>query len=111
MALEVITTKEFLERNKKLHLMHVKHGYPKGQRPKVSKVKRKRVYKRDKGICAYCGSHVSFDDFDIDHIVPLAKGGNNEDSNLTVSCHHCNRKKHISIIKPKYIRGEKVAKD
>lgn len=111
MATEIITTEEFIKRNKQLHLLHIKYGYPKGQRPKVSQAKRKRVYERDKGICAYCGTHVDYDDFDIDHITPLAKGGNNEDSNLTVSCHQCNRKKHTRYIKSRYVRGEKVAKD
>lgn len=86
MATEIITTEEFIKRNKQLHLLHIKYGYPKGQRPKVSQAKRKRVYERD-------------------------KGGNNEDSNLTVSCHQCNRKKHTRYIKPRYVRGEKVAKD
>ena len=63
-------------------------------RPKVSKAKRKRVYERDKGICAYCKQYLPFNDFCIDHVIPLARGGNNEEENLTVSCMRCNAKKH-----------------
>ncbi|MFC2680763.1 HNH endonuclease [Limosilactobacillus vaginalis] len=102
-----ITSEEFVEDNKRLHLMHIKYGYPKGKRPKISKAKRRRIYERDKGICAYCGKYLPFDSFHIDHIIPLAKGGNNEDDNLTVLCPRCNRKKHDQIIKLKYVRGEK----
>lgn len=111
MELKAVTTEEFINDNKKLHLLHIKYGYPKGQRPKVSKAKRKRIYERDKGICAYCGKHLPFDSFHIDHVIPLAKGGNNEESNLTVSCPKCNRKKHIKITTPIYVRGERIAKN
>lgn len=91
-------TKIDLKINHLMHLFHVKYGY--SQRPKVSKAKRKRVYERDKGICAYCGKHVPFHGFHIDHVIPLAKGGNNEDSNLVVSCPSCNLHKGTKIIEP-----------
>lgn len=31
--------------------------------------------------------------FDIDHIVPISKGGKNEKNNLRILCHDCNNKK------------------
>lgn len=98
--------------NEIIHQYHLKNGYPKGQRPKISKAKRKRIYIRDKGICAYCGKHLDFkpNGFHIDHIKPLAKGGNNEDKNLTLSCRHCNLCKRTRTIKPKYVRGEFIGK-
>ena len=40
--------------------------------------------------CCYCGS---CDKLTIDHILPQAKGGNNELSNLTIACAKCNRLK------------------
>lgn len=94
--------------NKIIHQYHLKSGYPKGKRPEISKAKRKRIYIRDKGICAYCGKHLDFkpNGFHIDHIKPLAKGGNNEDENLTLSCGHCNLCKSTRTISPKYVRGE-----
>lgn len=91
---DVVSTEEFLKYNKEKHEYHIKHGYIGEKRPKVSKAKRKRVYQRDNGVCAYCKRRLSFEDFCIDHIIPLARGGNNEECNLTVSCMKCNLKKH-----------------
>lgn len=41
-------------------------------------------------LCVYCGEAA---DLEIEHIVPLARGGSNEISNLTVSCRTCNARK------------------
>ncbi|MCT3465886.1 HNH endonuclease [Lactobacillus delbrueckii subsp. bulgaricus] len=105
-----LSREELIKQTALLHRQHILHGYPKGQRPKISKAKRKRIYVRDKGICAYCGKRLEFkpNGFHIDHIRPLAKGGNNEDSNLTVSCRECNLSKHTQTVRPIYARGEYV---
>jgi 5-methylcytosine-specific restriction endonuclease McrA len=42
------------------------------------------------GPCVVCGT---MEDLTFDHIVPLAKGGTNELSNLQVLCRACNSKK------------------
>lgn len=41
--------------------------------------------------CAYCGAENV--PFEVEHIVPRAKGGSNRISNLTLSCHRCNELK------------------
>jgi len=41
--------------------------------------------------CFYCGKTVS--DFEIEHMLPKARGGSNRIDNLTLSCHDCNEKK------------------
>lgn len=41
-------------------------------------------------LCVYCGDAA---DLEIEHIIPLARGGTNEIGNLTVSCRTCNAKK------------------
>lgn len=43
-------------------------------------------------LCAYCESPL-FGDFEIDHIVPVAKGGTGDWSNLAITCGPCNRSK------------------
>lgn len=90
----VMGCEEMIEHNRKMHRYHVRFGYIGEKRPKVSKAKRKRVYERDKGKCAYCGRFLEKDNFCIDHIIPLSRGGNNEDDNLTVSCRSCNSRKY-----------------
>lgn len=81
--------------NKAMHEYHIKFGYEKGKRPKISKPKRKRIFKKCNGKCVYCGKQLTLGTFDacIDHVVPIAKGGNNEDNNLVMACRRCNCKK------------------
>jgi hypothetical protein len=55
---------------------------------------RNSIFDRDNGKCAYCQGQILYDEsWHIDHIVPVAKGGTNELSNLTLSCVACNLKK------------------
>lgn len=41
--------------------------------------------------CFYCDKAVS--NFEVEHMIPKAKGGSNRIDNLTLSCHNCNQKK------------------
>ncbi|XZN96774.1 MAG: HNH endonuclease [Microcoleus sp.] len=45
--------------------------------------------------CEYCRAHeIVFNfPFEIEHIVPLYRGGNNETSNLALACRSCNLRK------------------
>ena len=49
------------------------------------------VYNKSEGRCAICGEFVSYDEFTVDHIIPLAKGGDNKLNNLQCACRVCNR--------------------
>ena len=51
-----------------------------------------RVYSRDRGQCQYCGEDVSFEDCNIDHVVPWPKGLT-VFKNLVVACKPCNKLK------------------
>jgi len=51
---------------------------------------RTRVFERDGYKCVYCGSA---DDLTIDHIIPICRGGNNDDCNLQTLCRSCNSRK------------------
>ncbi|AMA07888.1 HNH endonuclease [Picosynechococcus sp. PCC 73109] len=54
---------------------------------------RKYVYQRDNYQCQCCGSRLHETQLSIDHIIPLAKGGSNDISNLQTLCLNCNQKK------------------
>lgn len=50
-------------------------------------------YARQKGKCFYCHKKVG-EDYHVDHVVPLIKGGSNGPENLVVACPACNLSKH-----------------
>ena len=50
------------------------------------------IFKKDNFTCQYCGRNVKEDKIrlHIEHIIPKAKGGTDDPSNLTTSCSDCN---------------------
>lgn len=64
----------------------------KGKR-NISKKTRFEVFKRDNFTCQYCGRMAPDVILEVDHINPIAKGGNNNILNLITSCFECNRGK------------------
>lgn len=48
--------------------------------------KRKLILKRDNYICLYCGQNATT----VDHIIPISKGGTDDDDNLASACTTCN---------------------
>ncbi|MBD2447815.1 HNH endonuclease [Nostoc sp. FACHB-152] len=54
---------------------------------------RKYVFQRDKYQCKSCGKTSIETDLTIDHIIPLARGGQNDISNLHTLCWICNQQK------------------
>lgn len=51
------------------------------------------VLKRDKYSCVKCGSCARDIPLEVDHIVPVSKGGSDELDNLQTLCFECNRGK------------------
>lgn len=51
---------------------------------------RKRIFDKHGKVCAACGSKKNIE---IDHIIPVAKGGSNKDENLRPLCKTCNGSK------------------
>lgn len=62
-------------------------------REKLTKKQRFTILKRDNFTCRYCGRKTPKVILEIDHIVPVSKGGNNDLNNLITSCRDCNRGK------------------
>ena len=64
------------------------------ERAKVTNRLRFAIYKRDNYRCKKCGST---ENLEIDHIVPISRGGKSTYSNLQTLCHKCNKEKGSKI--------------
>ena len=59
----------------------------------ISKAKRKQVYDKYGGHCAYCGKKITMGELSVDHITPTSHGGKDNIENLRSSCRSCNNMK------------------
>jgi CRISPR/Cas system Type II protein with McrA/HNH and RuvC-like nuclease domain len=88
--------------------MKIKYDWvtPKKDPPKHNKrvgignTLRFEIFMRDNFTCQYCGVNKEEDGvkLEVDHIVPVSKGGTNKESNLTTACFSCNRGKRNKIV-------------
>jgi 5-methylcytosine-specific restriction endonuclease McrA len=53
---------------------------------------RAHVLRRDNNVCQYCGDVAT----EVDHVVPVSRGGSHKTNNLVASCKTCNAKKNIA---------------
>jgi len=51
-----------------------------------------RLYEEQKECCYYCDVSLA-EGFEVDHYIPLSRGGTNEPSNIVLACMPCNRSK------------------
>ncbi len=65
------------------------------ERGKVTNKMRFAIYERDHYRCRKCGK--STDDLEVDHIIPISKGGKSTFDNLQTLCHRCNYRKGSNI--------------
>ena len=54
---------------------------------------RKNVYMRDRSRCQYCGRHFTTRELNLDHVVPLSRGGRSTWDNVVCCCLECNARK------------------
>jgi len=59
-------------------------------RKSISKGTRFDIFKRDNFTCQYCGAQPPDTVLHVDHITPVASGGDNDPMNLVTSCDACN---------------------
>ncbi len=60
------------------------------ERGKVTNKLRFYIYNRDGNRCVHCGSR---ENLEVDHIIPISKGGKTVVNNLQTLCHRCNVEK------------------
>lgn len=71
-----------------------------GQRALMTSALREKIKQRDNYTCKQCGASIKNEPnllLEIDHIIPLSKGGITCESNLQTLCWRCNRKKSNKI--------------
>jgi hypothetical protein len=68
------------------------------ERKPLRKSVRFAIFHRDGFTCAYCGRRPPKVVLEIDHIVPIAEGGTNDDTNLTTCCEECNAGKGRKLL-------------
>lgn len=69
---------------------------------------RARIFGRDGYVCRYCKRDGDIK-WAVDHIIPLSRGGTNDEDNLTVACFQCNSSKSDKLLSewggpPKWLR-------
>lgn len=62
-------------------------------RKRLTPGERQAVYDKLGGHCAYCGREIAMEEMQVDHIVPLRKGGADELQNMLPACRSCNHYK------------------
>lgn len=60
---------------------------------KISLAKRIRIFERDGNRCRRCGRTSPETRLELDHIVPLSRGGTSSEDNLQTLCVDCNKLK------------------
>lgn len=63
-------------------------------RPKLRDAGRRRILVRDGYTCCLCGNTK---EPEVDHFIPVTRGGTNDPSNLWTLCHDCNKKKAFGM--------------
>ena len=54
---------------------------------------RRNIFYRDKNRCQYCGKVFAQRDLNLDHVVPLSRGGHSTWTNVVTACVPCNSRK------------------
>src|SRR5688572_7782599 len=57
-----------------------------------------QILERDSFTCRFCGKRAPETELEVDHVVPRAKGGSDDVSNLVTACRDCNRGKGVRSV-------------
>lgn len=72
-------------------------------KPQERQELRGRLYARQNGVCFICENTIDpelqRDDLEIDHIIPIAAGGKDEENNFALTHERCNRRKSSSDLR------------
>ena len=96
-----MTEENIAELIKKLENKLTSGAFVKEQRNLMTKKLREHIKKRDNYTCCTCGNSIQAEPnllLEIDHIIPVSKGGCTIEDNLQTLCWKCNRSKSNKIL-------------
>lgn len=73
-------------------------SYTPPKRRKLTKAERQQIYAKCDGHCAYCGTSIAIEQMQVDHIIPIRRGGADELDNMLPACRSCNHYKDSMTI-------------
>jgi hypothetical protein len=79
-------------------------------RPRVSDIVRRRIREQAGDRCGYCRSHQHYvlGPLEIEHLIPTAGGGSDDEENLWLACRLCNGYKGSQIAAVDPLTGRRV---
>lgn len=66
--------------------------------PVIERIDRAAIIERDNSTCYLCGDAVATDDIHLDHVIPLAAGGEHSAANIRVTHARCNLSKGARLL-------------
>jgi hypothetical protein len=74
----------------------------------VGVTRRMEIIERDDSTCYICNTSVNFNEIELDHLIPVSKGGNSSNENVAVSCMKCNRSRGNRINEKQLIKIQQL---
>jgi endogenous inhibitor of DNA gyrase (YacG/DUF329 family) len=64
---------------------------------RIKGARRQQIIQRDGSACYMCGVNLKMSRIELDHLIPVSKGGTSDDYNVAAACLQCNRKRGNKI--------------
>lgn len=72
------------------------------ERKSFSREEKEFIKLKTRGKCGHCGCKLTDQNISVDHIIPISKGGSNQEENLICLCKECNKDKSDMLADPLY---------
>jgi 5-methylcytosine-specific restriction endonuclease McrA len=90
--------KRYLQEHLAEHADYQRKRYARKLGVVVEHVDRRILFERDEGVCGICRKPVDRDDFHVDHVIPLARGGEHSYANTQIAHPPCNLAKGAKVV-------------
>lgn len=65
----------------------------------------RRRYAQQDAKCFYCECSLKNKRINVDHVIPISKGGTNRSTNLVIACAQCNKEKNANLPNKKFVNS------